>query len=120
MRTMNLELLYKHGFIHINFKQPPQWKVHTFFPLVDSMYKQIKQEWDVTPATLVFNIVNIEYIDSTFISLIIQTTRLTHNQKNVIITPNPQAIDLLTLLGVDRFVDIFHTEEEWAASLQKK
>jgi anti-anti-sigma regulatory factor len=117
---MNLEITHKHGFIHITFRPPPQWKVHTFFPLVDAMFRQIKQEWEVMPATLVFNIAELEHLDSTFISLIIQTTRLTHNQKNVIITPNPQSIDLLTLLGVDRFVDIFHTEEEWAASAQKK
>jgi anti-anti-sigma regulatory factor len=117
---MILDITHRQGNIYIVFKQQPIWKVQTFFPLVDAMYKQIKQRWETYPATLVFNISNVDYIDSTFISLVIQTTRLTGNQKNVVITPNPQSIDLLTLLGVDRFVDIFHSEEEWVATLQIK
>jgi anti-anti-sigma regulatory factor len=115
---MKLRIDEEYGAMYILFEPGAQWKAKTFFPMVDAMYQQIKKRWEASPKLLVFDISNLEYIDSTFISLVIQTTRLTGEQRNVIISANAQNIDLLSLLGMDRFVDIYRSKEEWQQSTE--
>ena len=86
---------------------------HSFFPLIDRMSQQIKDMYLQKKLPVVFDLLEVNLIDSYMISILVQTFRLTAPGKNVILVSNRQVIDVITLIGIDKMFDLFNSEEEW-------
>lgn len=114
---MNVDLGEKSGWIFVTLQKPIEWKLPTFFPLVDAMYKQIKTAYEEDPRPVVFDLTTLDYIDSTVVSLFLQTVRLTGETRNAMLVQNNYIRDLINLLGIDKLLDIYDNEEEWDRTL---
>ena len=103
----------KNGWIYVTVERPADWKLPTFFPLVDATFKKIKTEYEAQARKVVFDVSALEYIDSTMISLFLQAARLNEPQRNSIIVSNEHTHDLLCLLGIDKLFDLHASAKEW-------
>lgn len=86
---------------------------HSFFELIDRMSQEIKDVYLQKRLPIVFDLLEVNLIDSYMISILVQTFRLTAPEKNVILVSNEQIIDVITLIGIDKMFDIYDSEEEW-------
>ncbi len=108
------EVTEKRGWIYVSIERPPDWKLPTFFPLVDAMFKKVKNSYDSQRRRILFDISRLEYMDSTMVSLFLQTARLSiESNKNAIIVAHKNTHDLLCLLGIEKLFDLYSSEQEW-------
>jgi anti-anti-sigma factor len=103
----------KSGWIYVSVERPPDWKLPTFFPLVDAMFKEIKSAFESQPRKIVFDMSRLEYIDSTMMSLFLQTVQMTGTEDNAIITTSKHTHDILGLLGIDKLFRLCSSIDEW-------
>jgi anti-anti-sigma factor len=103
----------KDGWIYVELKRPPEWKLPTFFPLVDRTFKDIQAVFDSNPRPILFDLSDLEIVDSTLISLLLQSARLMNNKKNAVIVSDPHVRDLMSMLGIEKLYEIYETIDEW-------
>jgi hypothetical protein len=113
---MTLDTERYKGWIVIAIRRATAWRIHNFLPLVDSLFKQIKDNHDQTGGRLLFDLSALSYFDSTMISLILRSVRLTGEQKNSLIIADDKTRDILALLGIDKLVDIYPSERDWCSA----
>jgi anti-anti-sigma regulatory factor len=102
------------GWTVITIKRHTAWQIHNFLPLVDSMYARIKEVFDRVGGRLVFDLSSLTYFDSTMVSLILRAVRLTGDTKNAVVITDEKTRDILTLLGIDKLVDMYDSEAAFA------
>ena len=110
---MNFSITDKNNCIHVKVQIKEPTATHSFFPLVDSMSKEIKDVFLQKKLPVVFDLLELRLIDSYMISILVQIFRLTEPVQNAILASDQQVIDVLTLIGIDKMYDIFYSEEEW-------
>jgi len=98
--------IYK-GWTVVTIRRHSAWQIHNFLPLVDSMYTRIMENYQAVPGRLVFDLSELTYFDSTMVSLILRAVRLTGEQKNALVIGDEKTRDILSLLGIDKLVDIY-------------
>ena len=111
---MNFDNAKYQGWTIVKIGRQMAWRLHNFLPLVDSMYKQIEQNHKTSHGRLLLNLSAISYFDSTMVSLILRSIRLTGDEKNSLVIGDESTRDILSLLGIDRLVDIYDSEQAWA------
>ena len=99
----------------MSIKRITSWQIRNFLPLVDSMFDKIRARYEEVGGRFLFDLSELSYFDSTIVGLILRSVSLTGTQKNSLIASGAQTKDILSLLGLDRLVDIYDSEEEWAA-----
>ena len=113
---MNLDNSKYKGWTVVKIGRQMAWKIHNFFPLVDSMFRQIEENHKQVGGRLLFDLSSLSYFDSTMVSLILRSVRLTGEEKNALVVSDERTRDILSLLGINRLVDIYDSEAEWAAA----
>ena len=103
----------KKGWIYVDIQNAPEWGLPTFFLLVDEMFKRIRKVYEENPRRVVFDVLKLEYVDSTVVSLFLQSARMTVLDRNAIIVGKQHTRDLLHLLGMDKLFDMYATEKDW-------
>ncbi len=96
------------------------WRRNTFFPLVDAMYEQVKSHYEKNPRKLAFDVSALDYVDSSMISLFIQAARLMKDEKPAIIVAHKEVMDLITLLGINEFYDVYDSYEQWRDAIEEE
>lgn len=110
---MEFSVTEKNSSIYVKVHITESLGHHSFFPLIDRMSQQIKDTYIQKKLPVVFDLHDVNLIDSYIISILVQTFRLTAPKKNVILVSNQQVIDVINLIGIDKMFDIFNSEEEW-------
>jgi anti-anti-sigma regulatory factor len=86
----------------------------TFFPQVDSVLARIKTVLEhKTSACILFDLLALDTIDSSVITVIVHTTRMAGISKVSILVSHPDVVSPLSLLGLDRLAEIFESEDAW-------
>jgi anti-anti-sigma regulatory factor len=101
------------GWIVITIARHSAWQIHNVLPMVNTMFGEIKSEYESIGGRLLFNLSELSYFDSTMVSLILRSVSLTGDAKNALIISDDKARDIATLLGLDRLVDLYSSEAEW-------
>ncbi|MBD3391325.1 MAG: STAS domain-containing protein [Chitinivibrionales bacterium] len=108
------EITEKNGWLYVSIERPADWKLPTFFPLVDATFKKIEENHERKPRRIVFDVSSLDFIDSTIVSLFLQAARMTTTaEKNAIVVSREHTRDLLCLLGIDKLFDLYQSEKEW-------
>ena len=110
---MKFNIIEKNNSIYVNIHLKGSSAPHSFFPLIDSITKQIKDTYLQKKLPVVFDLLDLHVIDSYMISILVQIFRLTAPEKNTVLVSDTQVIDVLTLIGIDKMFDMFNSEEEW-------
>ena len=106
------------GWTVITIKRHAAWQIHNFLPLVDSMYTKIRENFDKVGGQLLFDLSGLTYFYSTMVSLILRAVRLTGDAKNAVVITDEKTRDILTLLGIDKLVDMYESEAAFMAANQ--
>jgi|GEM_PF-3196972 STAS domain. len=87
------------------------WTPTTFFPQLDSAVEKIKLEMEKnTPKHVLFDLSTLKSLDSSIISLVIQTIRLGQRRKVNIIASHEDVLNMLQLLGIDELAYVYSSE----------
>jgi anti-anti-sigma regulatory factor len=105
------------GWIYVTMKKPADWKLPTFFSLVDGTFKKIEARYEESPRRIAFDLSGLDYMDSMLVSLFLHAARLTGEHKGALISSDEHLCDLVRLLGLDRLFDLFVSDKEWEMSL---
>jgi anti-anti-sigma regulatory factor len=90
------------------------WTPSTFFPQLDSAMDRVKMALSEDQrARILFDLTALTTVDSSLITLVVQTIRLAGTGRVSVIVANPDVYSWLALLGIDRLADIFNSEQEW-------
>lgn len=97
-------------------RQQDRWTPATFFPQLDSIMARIREDLDgEKDPCVVFDLSGLETIDSSMITVIVQTVRIAGGKKVCVIAPNNDVYTWLSLLGIDRLAAMFESEEQWCS-----
>ncbi|MBD3243421.1 MAG: hypothetical protein GF331_22720 [Chitinivibrionales bacterium] len=102
------------GWTVVTIKRHTAWQIHNFMSLVDSMYEKIKDNYEQVHGRILFDLSRLSYFDSTVVSLILRAVRLTGEEKNALIVTDEKTRDILGLLGINRLVEVYESEEAFA------
>ena len=87
------------------------WTPTTFFPQLDSALEKVRFELEKSPREIVvFDLSSLKSLDSSIISLVIQTIRLAHDKKVCVLATHEDVFNMLMLLGVDELAHIYSSE----------
>jgi anti-anti-sigma regulatory factor len=87
------------------------WTPTTFFPQLDSAVEKIRFELEkASQEIVVFDLSSLKSMDSSIISLVIQTIRLAQNKKVCVLATHDDVFNMLMLLGVDELAHIYSSE----------
>ena len=102
------------GWSVVTIRRHTAWQIHNFMSLVDSMYETIRRNYETAHARILFDLAGLSYFDSTVVSLILRAVRLTGEVKNALIVSDPKTRDILSLLGIDRLVEVYESQRAFA------
>ncbi len=117
---MSLYFTQSHGWSHVTVEQNSEWQLHNFFQIVDAMFAQIRDHFAAHDQPFVFDFSQLEYIDSTLITLLIQTARLTGDRRNALIVTEDKNREMLSILGVDKILDVFESRAAWESAVSPR
>ena len=90
------------------------WTPSTFFPQLDSAQDRVKMALAEDPnVRILFDLSALITIDSSLITLVVQTIRLSGTGRVSVIVSSPDVYSWLALLGIDRLADVYNSEQEW-------
>jgi len=110
---MEFSVTEKHNSIYVKVYGPEPWRPQTFYPLIDRLNEQIKDSFLRNRRTIVFDFLELNFVDSYMISMLVQTSRLTEPKKNIILVTDNQVLSIITLIGIDKIYTVYHSEKEW-------
>lgn len=113
---MEMKIADRNGWICVSLSGQMNWEASTFFPMMDRFLGQIREAFDEKERPVVFDLSGLVIVDSSLVSLVIQTCRLAVDQRNAVISPSEQVRDIFYMLGLVKFVDVYDSEEEWLAA----
>jgi anti-anti-sigma regulatory factor len=111
---MNLNVTEEGQWYRVTILKKEHWAPATFFPQLESLLAGIGNALSKNEGMrILFDLMALDTIDSSLISIVVQTFRMSGvNQVNVLVS-NPDVFSRLALLGLDRLAEIFYSEEAW-------
>lgn len=110
---MEFSVTEKHNSIYVKVFGPDPWRPQTFYPLIDRLNEQIKDAFLRRSRTVVFDFLELNFIDSYMISMLVQTSRLTEPKRNVLLVTDNQILAIITLIGIDKIYNLFGSVKDW-------
>ena len=111
---MNIRITEEGQWHRFAIMEKEQWTAATFFPQVTSVLERIREVLEVRKcACILFDLLAIDTIDSSIITVIVHTTRLEGISKVSILVSHPDVVSPLSLLGFDKLAEIFGSEDAW-------
>lgn len=113
---MNLSVTRDDGWCVFSVRETERWTPSTFFPQLDSALARIRVALSEDPkAAVLFDLSALNTIDSSMITLVVQTVRMAGTGRVSVLVSSPEVYSWLALLGIDQLAEIFNSEEEWRA-----
>lgn len=94
------------------------WNADNFFSELDRVFLAIKEVAGNDEKDVLFDLSRVKRVDSSMVTLLIQTMRLIENRKMSIITSDKDTSDLLLLMGIDKLAHIYNSEDDWRAGIE--
>lgn len=111
---MNLQVTEEGQWYRFRILEKDTWTSSTFFPQLDSVLARIKTVLAEKPgARILFDLMALDTIDSSLITVLVQTVRMTGVDRVSVLVSHPDVYSWLALLGLDRLAEIFDSEEAW-------
>jgi anti-anti-sigma regulatory factor len=111
---MNLEISKDGEWHRFAMLQHDRWTPTTFFPQLDGIMARVREDLDKEKDPhVVFDLSGLETIDSSMITIIVQTVRIAGGKNVCVIAPSSDVYTWLCLLGIDRLAAMFESEEQW-------
>jgi anti-anti-sigma regulatory factor len=111
---MNIQVTVDGQWYRFRILEKEHWTPSTFFPQLDSVLARITTVLSEKPgARILFDLMALDTIDSSLITILVQTVRMTGNDRVSVLVSHPDVYSWLALLGLDRLADIFDSEEAW-------
>ena len=118
---MNLRVTRESGWHRFTVLDKEHWTPSTFFPELDRALERVKLALAEGPSTrILFDFLLLDTIDSSLITLVVQTIRMAGAGRVCVIVANSDVYSWLALLGIDRLAEIFNSEDEWHAMLEQQ
>jgi anti-anti-sigma regulatory factor len=114
---MNLDIVACRGWSLVSLPHTPSWRLHTFFQVIDRMYARIAEEYAAHGRRFCFDFSNLDYIESTLISLVIKSVRLTGERRNALIAPDDKCREMLSVLGIDAILTVYDSRDAWERAI---
>jgi len=87
------------------------WTPATFFPQLDSAVEKVRFELEKSPREIVvFDLSSLKSMDSSVISLVIQTIRCARNKRVCVLATHEDVFNMLMLLGIDELAHVYSSE----------
>ncbi|MGB7566757.1 MAG: STAS domain-containing protein [Chitinivibrionales bacterium] len=87
------------------------WTPSTFFPQLDSAVEKVRFEFEKSSQeAVVFDLSSLKSMDSSVISLVIQTVRLARNKRVCVLATHEDVFNMLMLLGIDELAHVYSSE----------
>jgi anti-anti-sigma regulatory factor len=117
---MNLQVTEEGQWYRFRILEKDTWTSSTFFPQLDSVLARIKTVLSEKPgARILFDLLALDTIDSSLITILVQTVRMTGVDRVSVLVSHPDVFGWLALLGLDRLAEIFDSEEAWRQKQKK-
>jgi anti-anti-sigma regulatory factor len=111
---MNIQVTQEGQWCRFKILEKEHWTPSTFFPQLDSVLARIKTVLAEKPgARILFDLLALDTIDSSLITILVQTVRMTGTDRVSVLVSHPDVFSWLALLGLDRLAEIFDSEEAW-------
>jgi anti-anti-sigma regulatory factor len=111
---MNLQVTEEGPWYRFKILEKNTWTPSTFFPQLDSVLARIKTVLaEKKGARILFDLMALDTIDSSLITVLVQTVRMTGVDRVAVLVSHPDVYSWLALLGLDRLAEIFDSEEAW-------
>jgi anti-anti-sigma regulatory factor len=111
---MNIQVIEEGQWYRLRILEKENWTPSTFFPQLDSVLVRIKTVLSEKPgARILFDLLALDTIDSSLITILVQTVRMTGVDRVSVLVSHPDVFSWLALLGLDRLAEIFDSEEAW-------
>lgn len=111
---MNIRISEEGQWHRFTIMKKEQLTAATFFPQVTSVLERIREVLEVRKgACILFDLLAIDTIDSSIITVIVHTTRMEGISKVSILVSHPDVVGPLSMLGIDRLAEIFGSEDAW-------
>jgi anti-anti-sigma regulatory factor len=113
---MNLRITREGRWHRFAVLEKQSWTPSTFFPQLDSALERVKLALSEGPgAGILFDLMALDTIDSSLITMIVQTIRMSGTGRVSVLVASPDVFSWLALLGIDRLAEIYNSEEEWGS-----
>jgi anti-anti-sigma regulatory factor len=97
--------------LSIFLSEKGHWTPTTFFPQLDSAVEKVRFELEKSSQeNVVFDLSSLKSMDSSIISLVIQTIRLARNNKVCVLATHEDVFNMLILLGIDELAHVYSSE----------
>jgi anti-anti-sigma regulatory factor len=117
---MNLQVTEEGQWYRFRILEKDTWTSSTFFPQLDSVLARIKTVLAEKPgARILFDLMALDTIDSSLITVLVQTVRMTSVDRVSVLVSHPDVFSWLALLGLDRLAEIFDSEDAWRQKQEK-
>jgi anti-anti-sigma regulatory factor len=111
---MNIQVTNEGPWCRFKILEKGNWTPSTFFPQLDSVLARIRTVLAEKPgARVLFDLLALDTIDSSLITILVQTVRLAGTDRVSVLVSHPDVFSWLALLGLDRLAEIFDSEEAW-------
>ena len=111
---MNITVTRDKGWCRLSVLEKARWTPSTFFPQLDSAIARISVALSEDPkAPILFDLSALSTIDSSLITLVVQTVRMAGTGRVNVVVSSPEVYSWLALLGINQLAEIFSSEEEW-------
>jgi anti-anti-sigma regulatory factor len=111
---MNIRINEEGPWYRFKILEHEHWTPSTFFPQLDSVLARIKTALADRPgARILFDLSALDTIDSSLITIVVQTIRMAGSGRVHVIVPHPDVYSWLALLGIDRLAEIYESEDAW-------
>jgi anti-anti-sigma regulatory factor len=84
----------------------------SLFYRIDTILDAIKSTYALSQRPVVFDLSHMEHIDSSMISIIVQTLRIVKDDMCAAIAPHQTVRDIMIALGMDSMIEIYLSEKE--------
>ncbi len=117
---MNIRVDREDGWIRFAIPGKDRWTPSTFFSRLDGALACIRTALSDNPGyRILFDLLSLETVDSSLVTIIVQTVRMAGSAEVCVLVENPDVFSLLALLGIGRLAHLYESEEAWRAGLEQ-
>jgi ABC-type transporter Mla MlaB component len=110
---MKLQIIQEKSLLRFVIDNSDGWDADNFFSELDRVFLAIKEVAEKDEKDVLFDLCHAKRVDSSMITLLVQTMRVIGGRKMSIITCDSDTADLISLMGLDKLAHIYDSEDAW-------
>ena len=102
-------------FIRVVFTESSSKGLQYSYKEIDDVVEKIRSEFEKSPLPVLFDFSGLEHIDSTVITVLVQTSRYSGERKKMMLVTRKEIEEVLLMLGMDAMFEMYGSEQEIGA-----